>query len=125
MKRNTFQRDLIFDTIQKLKSHPTVETVYEEIIKQYPNISKATVYRNLNKLAEKGYIGRISIPNGADCFDHIPDNHYHTKCSICNKVFDVDMDYITNLETYIKDTHGFKFETHNIVFGGICKKCQS
>lgn len=124
MRRNTFQRNLIFDTINELKSHPTAEEVYAAVVDKYANISKATVYRNLNQLTQEHYIGKISIPDGADCFDHISKNHYHAKCRSCCKVFDVDMDYLTDLEKFIRDTRGFKFEEHSILFSGTCLNCK-
>ena len=46
----------------RLHCHATADEVYEEIIQEYPTISKATVYRNLNLLSEMGEIRRLEIP---------------------------------------------------------------
>ena len=48
-RRNTVQRQLVAETILNL-DHPNAEQVYEEIVKNHPHVSKATVYRNLNLL---------------------------------------------------------------------------
>ena len=48
--------------------HPDAEQVYERVAAKKPNISKATVYRNLNLLAEEGEIGRVRTAAGAGPF---------------------------------------------------------
>lgn len=124
MKRNTIQHTLVLETVRRLKNHPTADDVYEEIAVRHPNISKATVYRNLNKLAEEGLIRKRSIHGEADRFDHKCGDHYHIKCERCGQVFDVDMEYIPDLPSRIRDTHGFTVTTHDIFFSGICPACQ-
>ena len=123
-RRNTVQRSLVLDAVRKLHCHATADEVYEEIIKEYPSISKATVYRNLNLLSEMGEIHRLEIPGSADHFDHITTNHCHVKCRECGRVFDVDMDYVSDLEKGIRDNHGFDFTGYDIIFHGICPECK-
>ena len=50
MKRNTIQRQLVIAAVRFLADHPTADEVYERITMEYPDISKGTVYRNLNSL---------------------------------------------------------------------------
>ena len=52
--RNTIQRTLVLETVRKLRCHATADQIYEEITKEHPTISKATVYRNLSLLSEIG-----------------------------------------------------------------------
>ena len=54
MKRNTIQRLLVLETVNKLQCHATADEIYRAIVKEHPNISRATVYRNLNSLSESG-----------------------------------------------------------------------
>ena len=123
-QRNTIQRSIILDTVIKLQNHVTADEVYNEIIKNHPTISRGTIYRNLNMLAEDGEIKKVEVSNGADRFDHILFKHYHIKCSICEKIFDIEMEYIENLEKSIKNTNGFEFSSHDIMFKGICPTCK-
>ena len=97
----------------------------EEIKKDHPNISRATVYRNLNVLSEMGEIRRMETPGGADRFDHRCHDHCHVRCQKCGRVFDVDVDFITGLEQRIRDAHGFEFTGYDILFRGICPDCQN
>jgi len=93
-------------------------------VKKYPHISRGTVYRNLKLLSDIGEIRKVEIPNGADRFDHICHDHYHARCVKCGQVFDVEMDFIADLENKIKDTHGFEIAGHDIFFKGTCLGCK-
>ncbi|MDD6283855.1 MAG: transcriptional repressor [Firmicutes bacterium] len=123
-KRNTIQRSLVFEAVNKLQCHATADEIYEAIVTEHPNVSRATVYRNLKLLSEIGYIRKIEIPGGADRFDHLCHDHCHVKCEKCGRVFDVDMEYITGLEKSIKDDRGFTFTGYDILFRGVCPDCQ-
>lgn len=122
-KRNTTQRSLVLEAVKELKCHATADEVYNMIVRKFPNISRGTVYRNLNLLSDMGEIRKMEMPSGADRFDHICSEHYHAKCEKCGRVFDVEMEFIADLEQNIKDTRGFKFIGHNIIFKGICPEC--
>ena len=82
-KRNTIQRSLVLEAVNKLKCHATADEIYQEVTREHPNISKGTVYRNLNQLSDSGEIRKIETPGGADRFDHRCHDHYHVKCLRC------------------------------------------
>ena len=124
MKRHTIQRSLVLQAVNKLQCHATADEIYEAIVTEHPNVSRATVYRNLKLLSEMGDIRKMEIPGGADRFDHLCHDHCHVRCEKCGRVFDVDMEYITGLEQSIKDDRGFKFTGYDILFRGVCPNCQ-
>ena len=125
IRRNTIQCALVLEAVNRLQCHATADEIYLEIKKEHPHISRGTVYRNLQRLCETGEIRKREIPGEADRFDHLCHDHYHVRCVKCGRVFDVDMEYMTGLEKTIKDTHGFVFTGHDIVFQGICADCQN
>ena len=122
--RNTLQRALVLDAITTLSNHPTADDVYSYIAKEHPSISRGTVYRNLNLLAEHGKILRVMIPNGADRFDTRIDHHYHLRCARCGDVFDLDMPYQEALHCQADGKNGFSVFSHEIVFHGLCPNCK-
>lgn len=124
-RRNTIQKELVLNAVMMMRRHVTAEEVYDYIKTDYPTIGKGTVYRNLGILADEKKIRRVEIPGGADCFDFTLKKHYHIRCIGCGKVFDVDMDEIKTLDSFIHDRHGMKFLDYDIVFKGICKDCQN
>lgn len=122
--RNTIQRALVLEAVQSLHNHPTSADVYEVVREKHPNISRATVYRNLGVLANKGEVLRIEVPNGADRYDFRNKPHYHAKCRECGGVFDIEMSHLDDLVARITDTHGFSVEDHEVIFTGLCPHCQ-
>lgn len=124
VRRNTKQLSVILDTIKKMPRHFTVEDVYKEVRKENPSVGQATVFRNMNKMAEEGILLRIEVPGGASRYELSAPKHYHAKCMVCGNLFDVEMDYIPNLENKVKDAHGFVFSGHDIIFNGICSSCR-
>lgn len=124
MRRNTIQCSLVLNMVNRLQCHPTADEVYDAIIMDHPHISRGTVYRNLNRLAEMGKIRKIEVPGRADRFDHLCHEHYHVRCEKCGRVFDVDMASVTGLEKLIQEDHGFQFTGYDIFFTGVCPDCQ-
>lgn len=133
MARNTVQQNIIFETVKNMTTHPSPDEVYNEVHSKYPTIGRATVYRVLNKLADKGEIKKVSIPDAADRFDFRTDDHIHIRCRCCNRVFDADfngsnklLDQINQILSGDNDNQfeGFKSEGAHISFYGICKDCQ-
>lgn len=123
-KRNTIQRSLVLEAVNRLMCHATADEIYLAVAEKHPNISRTTVYRNLNVLSEMGKIRKIKVLGGADRFDHIYHNHCHVRCERCDRLFDVDMEYISGLEKNINNTNGFTFTGYDILFRGLCPDCQ-
>lgn len=123
--RNTIQKALVLEAVQSLHDHPTSADVYEAVRKKHPNISRATVYRNLGTLATKGDVLKVEVAGGADRFDFFIKPHYHAKCKQCGRVFDIDMPYRFDILNEVADSHGFKIEGHQIMFEGLCEDCQT
>lgn len=123
MGRNTIQAALIYEAVNRLQCHATAEEIYQEVIREHPTVSRATVYRNLNRLAQEGRIRKLELPTGPDRFDHLCHQHYHVRCEKCGRIFDVDMDCIPDLEKNIRNSNGFQFTGHDILFRGICPEC--
>lgn len=121
--RNTIQRMMILDIIRNIHIHPTADEIYRLVAAVYPRISKGTVYRNLNLLAEQGELLRLELPNVPDRFDAHTAPHYHFRCRHCGRLFDVDMPYIPHLESLPNEMPGFQFEGHELIFTGVCPAC--
>ena len=107
----------------RLKTHPTIEEVYTEIRKEHPSVSKTTVYRNLRQLAKNGVVREVSLPDGLERYDAITAQHYHFECRNCGRIFDVDMEYLADINDIVQGKYGFQVEGHDVVFKGICAKC--
>ena len=121
--RNTVQRDMVFSAVCSLGNHPTADAIYRLVIQHYPSISRGTVYRNLNVLAEQGMIAKIHLPDGLDHFDCHTNKHYHMRCTQCGKVFDINLPELEERINQVNSPDGFVLEGHDIVFTGRCPDC--
>jgi Fe2+ or Zn2+ uptake regulation protein len=122
-KRNTFQRKTVFETVGELHGHPTANQVYLKAREKCPNISRGTVYRNLNVLSDDKRINRIKVP-GIVRYDSKLEPHYHFICTACHEVSDVPIPYQSQLNDRLAKDTGFKVNLHRTVFEGICEKCR-
>ncbi len=75
------QRELILKTLRENCIHPTAEQLCELIRKEEPTVSLATVYRNLNLLAENGIVKKIEGLDGTAHFDHQTHDHTLRQCA--------------------------------------------
>lgn len=122
--RDTMQRRMVLNAACEL-CHPSADEVYKKVVLLKPGISRRTVYRNLNDLAEERKLQKIHMPDGADCYDSTLTPHHHIRCEDCGRIYDVDMPAVYNLTERIRDAHGFKIHGYDVVFTGICPACQN
>lgn len=117
----TKQRQLIMDAVLASTTHPTADELFQDIRKQLPTISLATVYRNLNILAEDGRIRKIEMPGMPDRFDWRLTTHDHLWCEKCGCVFDFTLPQA--LDRQIEEVSGMKVRQYTLVARGLCKTC--
>lgn len=122
--RQTFQKTLTLDAVKEMHCHPTADQVYAYVAEKYPEISRATIYRNLTQLSDSGQIIRVKNPCGADRFDHITDTHYHFICRKCHQLIDVDIPSIEPLAQMCAQQTGADVLESQIFFDGVCKDCR-
>ena len=118
------QRELILKTLKENCIHPTAEQLYELIRREEPTVSLATVYRNLNLLAENGMVKKIEGLDGTAHFDHQTFDHYHFICTKCNRVFDIPCDIAPDLAQDVESRTGFRIASYDVSVRGTCKSCQ-
>jgi Fur family peroxide stress response transcriptional regulator len=124
MKRDTKQRKAILKVLRNTKSHPTADQVYDEVRKDIPNISKGTVYRNLQVLQQDGVISVLNVNGIQSRYEEKQESHYHFRCETCGRVFDLDEPAVDELDDRVAKKTGFKVSHHQMEFRGLCKECQ-
>ena len=120
--RNTHQKQAILEAIQGIGKHMSAEQVLSEVQKTDPGIGLATVYRNLNRLAEQGRIQKIAAGD-VSFYDGNPVPHDHFQCELCGKVTDIDMKYDASMDQMAEKQSGMKILRHSVLYEGICADC--
>ena len=75
MQRFSKKRTAIYDCLCGTKTHPTADWIYQQLLPEFPDLSLATVYRNLAQLKEAGRIRSVGTVAGQERFD--ADLHPH------------------------------------------------
>lgn len=119
----TTQRIKIQDYLRSVKTHPSAEAVYNAMKKELPSITLATVYRNLNLLAEQSNILRFKINNEYH-YDGDICHHQHCLCTKCGKIIDSFRKEISDFALKKIKSKDFKADCVCIIFKGKCKKCR-
>ncbi len=117
------QREQIYEALANNIVHPSAEYIYDILKEANSNISLATVYRNLNKMAHSGRIKKIQGLEDRAHFDHNTFEHYHFICKKCGKIYDIPCEVAPEIIKKTEKSTGFKIESHDIVFSGVCREC--
>lgn len=85
------QIDEILRVMRESEGHMRADEVFLACRQRGLTTSLATVYRNLNIMADRKIIGRFGVPDGSDIFDVTPAEHAHMICDECGAVCDADL----------------------------------
>jgi Fur family peroxide stress response transcriptional regulator len=126
VRRNTRQKDAVKAEMMRM-GHPTAEELYLSLKDGYPEMSRATVYRNLKVLEENGLITRVvGSVEGGERFDATVAPHCHFICLKCGEAADVEIPFRENRRENeeIEERYGVKIVGYKANFFGYCKKCR-
>lgn len=126
MKRNTRQRTIILEELNKCNNHPSADEVYDMVRQRIPRVSLGTVYRNLEKLSEEGVIQKLEAGGGQKRFDPYTDNHLHFRCVKCGKIEDMPFDYqAPEIEEDSNWMRKRNVRGCSITYYGMCQDCKN
>jgi len=119
----TNQRIEILNFLKDFDGHPTVDEVYEGVKVKLTRISKATVYKNLRFLTDKGLIREVNS-KGVSRFEGNLVPHHHIICVECGDITDYESEELTDYSLKVaEDIENFKVEATDTNFYGFCGKC--
>lgn len=110
--RMTAQRRVVLEELERSGSHPSADELYERVRERLPRISLATVYRNLELLAEKGLIRRLELGGTQMRFDAKTAAHYHLRCVGCGRVEDAPVEVFEDVERQVSRRSDYSVVGH-------------
>jgi Fur family peroxide stress response transcriptional regulator len=133
VRKHSNKRDAILAEIRLTKSHPGAQWVYDRLKPRIPDLSLATVYRNISQFREEGTVVSLGAVNGEERFDGSTGPHPHLICRHCGQIIDLpspgdaylkrlEEDFIDKMETD-DDLAGFNVDYRQTTFYGTCKQC--
>ena len=123
--RLTPQRLCVLEFLLGDADHPTIDEIYQSVIKEFPMTSLATVYKTVNALKDLGEISELSFSKGANRYDiNRISSHPHLICLKCNKIIDPEIGDLIPQANELAARHGFELSHYRLDFFGICSDCQ-
>ncbi|BAI81026.1 peroxide stress regulator [Deferribacter desulfuricans SSM1] len=103
--------------------HTTIDEIYDEIKKELPSISLATVYSNINLLLKNNIIKTVKLSGSKILYEFNETDHIHLVCEICNSIKDIEIDE-NDIINFFEKAIGIKPKKFETTLYYICEKCQ-
>jgi len=118
------KRNAILSCLQQTDTHPSAEMVHVMLRPEHPDISLATVYRNLSLFKNQGIIQSLGMIHGIERFDANTAPHVHFVCNCCSAVMDLhQMDAPQRLCSEAAQYIGGQVDSCQLMFFGTCRSC--
>jgi len=121
----TAQRRVILEELRKERTHPSADELYLRVRRRLPDISMATVYRNLEILSQHGLIRRLWEGGGPRRYDGVTDEHYHVTCDRCGRIGDVPLEAVNGFLNEAQKITDYAIKGYRLEFYGFCPSCKA
>jgi Fur family ferric uptake transcriptional regulator len=126
--RMTTQRRLLVSIIQDSPRHLDAATLLQIARKKDPEIDRATVYRTLALLKNRGLIDELDLMHieGEKHYYEAKTNrdHCHMACFRCGAIMEYTSSSLDKLKEEMVKQSGFQIRVVRLEVGGFCKRCQ-
>jgi Fur family ferric uptake transcriptional regulator len=117
------QRDMIRYIFSK-HNHFDADTLIDEMKQESFNVSRATIYRTLNKLVDAGLLRRIELGQRMVYeHDYGYPQHEHMHCQKCHKMIEFQTPTMESIVREVCLQHNFQLEGHTFIIRGVCADC--
>ena len=125
-KRYSKKREAILACLSSTKSHPSAEWVYQQLKPEFPDLSLATLYRNLSAFRHDGEIMSVGVVKGHERFDATTASHTHFVCTACGRVDDLEEIILPeDVTRKAAESRGIRVERCQLTLEGLCRDCQT
>jgi Fur family transcriptional regulator, ferric uptake regulator len=120
VSRRTEQREAILDALAASKRAVTAQELHGKL----EGVGLATVYRNLQRLADSGDADTLRRDNGEVAFLICESgHHHHLTCRVCGRVEQVRDCRLDDWASEVATGHGFSDVEHRAELVGVCAAC--
>ena len=121
--RVTPQRFAVYANLLGREDHPTAEQILNDLNKDAPTSSQATLYSSLQALRNVGLIRDILLEEGGCRYDANVGLHHHFRCRSCGAIEDVAWEELQPISTDSLRP-GLKVDSYEVTVHGLCDRCQ-
>jgi Fur family transcriptional regulator, ferric uptake regulator len=123
--RLTGPRRALASLIAGQARHFTADDLLGESRRRRLGVTRATIFRSLDVLAELGVVERLDLPSGEHAFVACePAHHHHVVCSSCGRSTGVADPGIERIADAIGRETGYRIDAHRLELFGLCPACR-
>jgi Fur family ferric uptake transcriptional regulator len=117
------QRDMV-RYIFSQHNHFDADQLIDDLKRAGFQVSRATVYRTLNKLVDAGLLRRLDVgPRMYYEHDYGYPQHEHLFCQMCHKMIEFQNPAIDAVIQEVCRQHNFQTSGHSFIIRGTCAEC--
>ncbi len=110
------QRVAVAEYVLHTLEHPSADRVWADVQKNFPMISRATVYNTLHLFVEKGLLRELHIAPESVLFDPNMDRHHHFIDEDTGRIYDMPWNQVE--VSNAKPLPGFEVHDYQVVMRG-------
>ena len=123
-RKRSRKREAILDCLRQTDVHPSAEWVYRRLKPRIPDLSLATVYRNLALFKQEGLICSLGVVQGLERFAGDTSPHVHFICTGCGRILDLPgLQLPAELASQAVQITGGQVTGASLRFHGVCRHC--
>jgi len=120
--RPSLHRIAIMEYLMLNKTHPTSDTIFNDLNPKIPTLSKTTVYNTVKLLTERKAILSINIDEKNQRYDSNITQHAHFRCKDCSTIYDIPIERMQVSHSGVKMDNFVITET-DLYYKGFCEAC--
>lgn len=123
--RVTRERLAVFDAVFALHGHLQVDQIHRRMKLHGSQVSRATLYRNLEVLEKLGLVRKIQAGNRRVLYEHLHPgfDHGHLICRECGQVIEFMSEEVNRALAALCGEHGFEENENQVTVQGLCGIC--
>ena len=102
--------------------HVNIDDLYREIRKTFPSVSLSTIYKNMNKMIEKGFLSEVKLNNQKNLYELHKERHSHVVCTECKSIMDIQVN-VSDVLHEAQDISHYELNESSLTFHGVCPRC--
>jgi Fur family peroxide stress response transcriptional regulator len=123
--RLTPQRMAVLSILAESRDHPTAQDIYQQVKRDFPMTSLATVYKTITLLKEMGQVLEFGCSGTGSHYDgRRPTPHPHLVCVQCKKIVDGESGALASLAEETAQQSGYQMIGYRFDLLGLCPDCQ-
>ena len=124
----TQQREAVAEVVFGSEEHLSVDEIEQRLREGGERIGKATVYRTLDLLVKSRLVEEHDFGEGFKRYEHRLSQqpvHEHLICMERGKVIEFRSPEIHQVESRVREEHGFVPSRHRLEIHGLCRECHA